>query len=50
MEEEKVVHIVQQGENLGELTKYYTGGTNYGEIAQNNGISDPNKIFVGQKI
>lgn len=50
MEEEKVVHIVQEGENLGELTKYYTGGNNYGEVAQNNGISDPNKIYVGQKI
>ncbi|MDE6142267.1 MAG: cell wall hydrolase, partial [Bacilli bacterium] len=49
-DENKITHIVQQGENLGELTKYYTGGNNYGEVAQNNGISDANKIYVGQEI
>lgn len=41
-------HVVLSGETLGGIAKKY--GTTYQEIAKLNGISDPNKISVGQNL
>ena len=41
-------YIVKKGDTLSAIAKQY--GTTYQEIAKANGISDPNKISVGQKL
>jgi LysM repeat protein len=43
-----VVHVVQRGETLSGIAAKY--GTTYVTLAQRNGISNPNLIYVGQKI
>ena len=43
-----VSHIVKSGETLSGIAAKY--GTNYQHLAKINGISNPNKIYVGQKI
>lgn len=45
---EKVYHTVQRGETLSGIAKKY--GTNYMKLATLNGIINPNRIFIGQKI
>ena len=45
---EKVYHTVQRGETLSGIAKKYN--TNYLKIAALNGIVNPNKIYVGQRI
>lgn len=45
---ESFVYIVQRGDTLSAIARRY--GTNYLTIAANNGISNPNLIFVGQKL
>ncbi len=42
------VHVVQKGETLSGIAAKY--GTTYQILAQRNGISNPNLIYVGQKI
>lgn len=42
------VHIVKSGETLSGIASKY--GTTYQKIASDNGISNPNKIYVGQKL
>jgi LysM repeat protein len=39
---------VKKGDTLSGIAKKY--GTTYQELARINNISDPNKIYVGQKI
>jgi LysM repeat protein len=46
--EELQVYIVQKGDTLSEIAARYN--TTVKELQQLNGIKDPNKIFVGQKI
>ncbi len=46
--EEDLVHVVQPGENLYRIALRY--GTSYQELAAANGISDPNRIYVGQRL
>jgi N-acetylmuramoyl-L-alanine amidase len=41
--------IVESGDTLGKIADYY-GGPTVAEIAAHNGIADPNRISVGQKI
>ena len=41
-------YTVKKGDTLSAIAKKY--GTTYQELAKNNGISDPNKINVGQKL
>jgi hypothetical protein len=42
---------VESGDTLWDIAKKYLGaGNKYQELADINGISDPNKIYVGQKI
>lgn len=41
-------HIVQKGETLGKIASKY--GTTYQKIAKDNGISNPNLIYPGQKL
>lgn len=48
VKEEKVYHTVQRGETLSGIARKY--GTNYLKIAALNGIVNPNRIFVGQKL
>ncbi len=43
-----IVHTVQKGETLSEIAAMY--GTTYQKIASDNGISNPDLIYVGQKI
>ncbi len=43
-----VVYIVKSGDTLGSIAKKYK--TTYQKIASDNGISNPNKIYVGQKL
>lgn len=43
-----VVYIVQRGDTLSAIARRY--GTSYLTIAANNGISNPNLIYVGQKL
>lgn len=45
---EKVYHTVQRGETLSGIAKKY--GTNYLKIATLNGIVNPNRIYVGQRL
>ena len=41
-------YTVKAGDTLGEIAKKYN--TTYQKIAKDNNISDPNKIYVGQKL
>ena len=43
-----VYYTVQSGDTLGKIAKKYN--TTYQELARLNGISNPNRIYVGQKI
>jgi LysM repeat protein len=44
-------YTVQKGDTLWKICKdYFDDGSRYKEIAELNGISNPNKIYVGQKI
>lgn len=47
-ESSKIYHIVKYGETLSGIASEY--GTTYSKIAQMNGIDNPNKIYVGQKL
>jgi N-acetylmuramoyl-L-alanine amidase len=40
---------VEPGDTLGKIADYY-GGPSVAEIAAHNGIRDPNRISVGQRI
>lgn len=42
------VHVVGYGENLSSIAAYY--GTSTAALAQLNGISNPNQIYVGQRL
>lgn len=42
------VHVVQRGENLSSIAARY--GTTVAALARANGISNPNHIFVGQRL
>ncbi len=42
------IHIVQRGETLFRIARYY--GTTVQAIAAANGIIDPNRIYVGQRL
>ena len=44
----EVTHTVKSGDTLSGIAEKY--GTTYQKIAKDNGISDPNKIYVGQKL
>ena len=44
----KVYYTVKSGDTLSGIAKEY--GTTYQKIAQLNGISNPNRIYPGQKI
>jgi nucleoid-associated protein YgaU len=45
------VYTVQPGDNLSKISKYFFGNANkYMDIAKANGLDDPNKIKVGQKL
>ena len=46
---ESLTHIVREGEKLSSIASKYKDIT-YQEIAQANGIGDPNNIYVGQRI
>ena len=43
-----VTYTVKSGDTLSAIAKKY--GTTYQKIAKDNGISNPNKIFPGQKL
>ena len=43
-----VIYTVKKGDTLSKIANKY--GTTYKKIADDNGIANPNKIFVGQKI
>ena len=44
-------YTVAAGDNLSKISQYFYGSANhYQQIAQANGISDPNKIRVGEQI
>lgn len=44
-------YVVKPGDNLSKISKAYYGSANeYSKIAQANGISDPDKIRVGQEL
>ena len=44
-------YVVKQGDTLWLIAKKVTGdGSNYKAIAQKNGITNPDKIYVGQKL
>ena len=45
---QSLYHTVKSGETLSGIAAKY--GTNYQHLAKVNGISNPNKIYVGQKI
>lgn len=50
---DKTYVTVQSGDTLSEIAqdyKSYTGGASYQKLAEINGISNPNRIYVGQKI
>jgi lysozyme len=42
------VHVVQRGESLGTIAQRYN--VSLSELARNNGISNPNFIYVGQRL
>ena len=44
----EVIYTVKSGDTLSGIAQQY--GTTYQKIAKDNGISDPNKIYVGQKL
>ncbi len=45
------VYVIQPGDNLSKITKYFYGNANkYLDIAKANGLADPDKIKVGQKL
>ena len=45
------VYVVQSGDNLSKISKYFYGDANkYSAIARANSLDDPNKIKVGQKL
>lgn len=45
------VYTVRSGDNLSKVSKYFYGDANrYMEIAKANGLADPDKIRVGQKL
>jgi len=45
------VYTVQPGDNLSKISKYFYGNANkYLDIAKANGLDDPDKIKVGQKL
>ncbi len=44
----KMVHVVQSGETLSGIARKY--GTTYQVLAAANGIKNPDRIYVGQKI
>ncbi len=46
--DQKVYYIVKSGDTLSGIASKY--GTTYQKLASLNGISNPNKIYVGQKI
>lgn len=46
--EKEVYHTVKKGDTLCKIAKMYK--TSVGELVSNNGIKNPNKISVGQKI
>ena len=44
-------YTVRSGDNLSKISKYFYGDANkYAAIAKANGLADPNKISVGQKL
>jgi LysM repeat protein len=43
-----VIYVVKSGDTLGGIAKRY--GTTYQHLAEINGIPNPNKIGIGQKI
>jgi lipoprotein-anchoring transpeptidase ErfK/SrfK len=43
-----IVHVVQPGENLFRIALRY--GTTYSSLATANGIANPNRIYVGQRL
>jgi lipoprotein-anchoring transpeptidase ErfK/SrfK len=43
-----VVHVVERGENLYRIALRY--GTTYQEVAAANGIANPHRIYVGQRL
>lgn len=45
---EQTIYVVQKGDTLSKIAKKY--GTTYQQLAKLNNISNPNKIYVGQKI
>lgn len=48
---DKTYVTVEKGDTLGQIAIDYAGGySNYKKLAAINGISDPNRIYVGQKI
>jgi hypothetical protein len=50
-EPDEMVHIVQPGDTLGDISRKYTGKVmNYKRIAAFNNIIDPKKIAIGQRI
>jgi LysM repeat protein len=46
--ESDVVHVVQRGETLSSIAQHY--GVNMWAIARVNGITNPNHIYVGQRL
>ncbi len=44
-------YTVQPGDNLSKISKYFYGNPNkYMDVAKANGLSDPDKIKVGQQL
>jgi nucleoid-associated protein YgaU len=44
-------YTVQAGDNLSKISKYFYGNANkYMDIAKANGLADPDKIRVGQRL
>ena len=44
----EIIYIVQNGDTLSAIARKYN--TTYQKIASDNNISDPNKIYIGQKL
>jgi nucleoid-associated protein YgaU len=45
------VYTIQPGDNLSKISKYFYGNANkYMDIAKANGLADPDKIRVGQRL
>ena len=42
------IYVVQNGDTLGKIAQKF--GTSYQKIANDNGISNPNKIYIGQRL